>query len=414
MKLQPVRGTQDIIGDDYALFERVVTIARDISSRYGFKGIITPNFEFTDVFKRTLGDTSDIVTKEMYTFNMGDDSITLRPEFTAGICRAFISNGMHHQLPLKFFSSGPVFRHERPQKGRYRQFHQINLESIGSAEPTADIELIALASDMLEALGIRSRTTLELNSLGDDESRANYREALVAYFSRYQQELSDDSKMRLTKNPLRILDSKDENDKKIVAGAPILGDFYTENAKQFFNMVQQGLSAIGIAFHLNPKLVRGLDYYCHTAFEFTTTELGSQGTVLAGGRYDKLISMMGGPETPAVGCAGGVERLYELARTHLNLQQPRPIVIIPMGEAALSASWTLVHELRQKSGIVVELYPGNNLGKQLKKASKLNPSHAVIMGDQELAANQVVIKNLDQSQQSTVAFTAADILRAIQ
>lgn len=413
--LQPSRGTRDLLENDSILFDRIVSTAADIASRYGFKGLITPIFEFTEVFKRTLGDTTDIVTKEMFTFtDKGGDDLTLRPEFTAGVVRAFISNGLHHKLPCKLFSSGPIFRHERPQKGRYRQFHQVNFEMIGIAEAFADIELITMAHQLLQTLGLRDAITLELNSLGDDESRAAYREALVAFFSKYRNDLSEDSKQRLEKNPLRILDSKDETDKKIVVDAPTLQSYYSDAARTFFNQVQEGLNASGIAFSINPKLVRGLDYYCHTAFEFTTTELGSQGTVLAGGRYDKLISMMGGPQTPAVGCAGGVERMMLMLEQREQAQQTRPVAVIPMGEAALAAIWPLVHALRQEPGLVVEIYPGNNPGKQMKKAAKNNPAFAILIGDQELVNQQIVMKDLDQSQQTAVGFSAIDIIAYLQ
>ena len=314
-KLQPVRGTRDLIDDDARAHLHVVDTARATAARFGYGPIVTPSFEFTDVFQRTLGETSDIVTKEMYTFeDKGGDSLTLRPEGTAGIVRAVLSGGLQNELPLKWYYAGPMFRHERPQKGRLRQFHQIGVELIGVSEPIADVEVIALAAATLDALGVLSATTLELNTLGDNESRAAYRGALVAYLEGFRDRLSEDSQQRLDRNPLRILDSKNTNDKAIVADAPSFADHLTPAAQAFFDAVRSGLEDLGIAYQINPRLVRGLDYYCHTAFEFTTDQLGAQGTVLAGGRYDGLMEMMGGQPTPGVGWAAGIERLSMLSR----------------------------------------------------------------------------------------------------
>src|SRR5690606_13545792 len=262
----------------------------------------------------TLGDTSDIVTKEMYTFiDRGGEQITLRPEATAGIARAFISGGLAQHVPLKYFCAGPMFRFERPQKGRLRQFHQIDIELLGVAEPLGDVEVIAAAADVLQALGVLDKTTLELNTLGDSESRNAYRTVLVDYLKGHLQCLSPDSRSRLERNPLRILDSKDAADRAVIADAPVFTDYLTPAARDFFDRVRAGLDTLGIDYSVNPRLVRGLDYYCHTAFEFTTTELGAQGAVIAGGRYDGLIELMGGPPTPGIGWAGGIERLAMLA-----------------------------------------------------------------------------------------------------
>ena len=283
--LQPVRGTHDLLPDDRRRHRHVENLAQKISGLYGFDEIATPIFEFTDVFARTLGDTSDIVTKEMYTFETkGGESVTLRPEGTAGVARAFISNGLAQHAPVKVFYTGPMFRHERPQKGRQRQFHQIGVELIGVEGPQADIEVIALGHHILKELGLLESTTLEINSLGDVESRAAFRAVLTEYFQSHESDLSEDSRNRLVKNPLRILDSKDEGDRKVVAGAPDFAAHLNDTSKAFIDTVQQGLTDLGISFERNPKLVRGLDYYCHTAFEFTTTELGAQSAVLAGGR----------------------------------------------------------------------------------------------------------------------------------
>jgi histidyl-tRNA synthetase len=399
-KLQPVRGTRDLIGEDARAHLHIIDTARATAARYGYGAIETPVFEFTEVFARTLGETSDIVTKEMYTFaDKGGDSLTLRPEATAGIARAVMSGGMQNELPLKSFCAGPMFRHERPQKGRLRQFHQIDIELIGVAEPIGDIEVIALAAATLDALGVLSATTLELNTLGDSESRAAYRDALVAYLEGYRERLSEDSQQRLDRNPLRILDSKDSGDKDIIAGAPSFGDFLTPAAQAFFDTVRSGLEDLGIAYQINPRLVRGLDYYCHTAFEFTTDQLGAQGTVLAGGRYDGLFEMMGGQPTPGVGWAAGIERLSML--TGPGPAQPRPISVIGIGEAGEKAALNVAQELRQ-SGLTVELNYRGGLKRGLRRADKIGAAAAVFLGDDELARNGATVRNLDDGSQTEI------------
>ena len=317
--LQPPRGTHDLIGEEQRRHAHVVDTARRVAATYGFDEWSTPIFEDTRVFSRTLGETSDVVTKEMYTFDdRGGDSITLRPEATAGICRALVSNGLTQSLPQKVFYTGPMFRYERPQKGRYRQFHQIDIEILGSAEPLADAEAIACGWHILRELGVAGDTILEINTLGDQESRQAYRDALVAYFTEHQANLSPDSFTRLHRNPLRILDSKDEGDRRIVANAPVIAGHLTDAAAAFYAAVRRYLDAFKVPYRENPRIVRGLDYYGHTAFEFVTDKLGAQGTVMGGGRYDGLVEEMGGPPTPAVGLAAGVERLAML------LEQPPP------------------------------------------------------------------------------------------
>ena len=398
--LQPVRGTQDLLPAEQARHRHVVDTARRISARYGYQEIATPIFEFTEVFSRPIGETTDIVTKEMYTFtDRGGEEITLRPEYTAGIVRAVISNGLTQNLPLKFFAAGPMFRYERPQKGRFRQFHQIDVELIGAPQPQADIEVIALGADILDALGILKRTVLELNTLGDTASRQAYREALVAYYSQHRDGLSADSLARLERNPLRILDSKDEGDKRINAEAPSFADYLTGEAQGFFDTVRGGLDLIGIPYKVSPRLVRGLDYYCHTAFEFVTTDLGSQGTVLGGGRYDGLMGVMGGPETPGVGWAAGIERLA------LLIDEPpaaaRPVVVIPVGEAGEKAALKLTHELR-RAGFTVDLGFSGNVGRRMKRANKINARAAVLLGEDELKRNAATLRDLDGGTQSEV------------
>ncbi|MBA3879548.1 MAG: histidine--tRNA ligase [Sphingobium sp.] len=308
-----IRGTQDIFGDDQRRFARVVETFERVRKLYCFQRVELPVFEATAVFARSLGETTDVVSKEMYTFeDRGGDSITLRPEFTAGIARAFLTEGWQQYAPLKLVTHGPVFRYERPQKGRYRQFHQIDAEVIGAAEPAADVELLVFADQLIRELGISDGVTLQLNTLGDAETRDAWRAALVAHFEAHRGELSEDSLARLDKNPLRILDSKDPRDRPIADAAPGIDGFLTTEAGAFFESVTKGLDAAGVAWTRNDTLVRGLDYYRHTAFEFVTDRLGAQGTVLAGGRYDGLIESLGGKPTPGVGWAAGIERLAML------------------------------------------------------------------------------------------------------
>ena len=398
--LQPVRGTHDLLPDDLRRHRHVENLARTVSELYGFEEMATPIFEFTDVFARTLGDTSDIVTKEMYTFDTkGGESITLRPEGTAGVARAFISNGLAQHIPLKVFYTGPMFRHERPQKGRQRQFHQIGVELIGVEGPQADIEVIALAQHILNSLGLAKDTTLEINSLGDGESRAAYRTMLIDYFQSHESGLSQDSRDRLVKNPLRILDSKDEGDREIVAGAPDFAAHLNATSKEFIETVQQGLTDRGISYVRNPKLVRGLDYYCHTAFEFTTQSLGAQGTVLAGGRYDGLIEQMGGPATPGVGWAAGIERLAMLAGE--GPEPIRPIAVIPVSPDQEGKARELTHALRTE-GIPADLAFSGNMKRRFKRADKIKACVALILGEDELKDGKVVLRNLDSGEQEAI------------
>ncbi len=398
--LQPVRGTHDIVGADVLRHRHVVAMARTVAQRYGYEDIDTPIFEFTPVFARTLGEGSDVVRKEMYTFeDRGGDEVTLRPEFTAGIARAFISGGMRQNLPLKFFAAGPIFRYERPQKGRQRQFHQIDVEILGVAGPQADIEVIALGSDILAALGLAEKCRLEINSLGDPESRVAYRDDLVSYFEGHLESLSEDSRDRLLRNPLRILDSKDAGDRRLLADAPLMENYLNPQSSAFFADVIAGLEALGISYEINPRLVRGLDYYTHTAFEFITEELGAQGAVIAGGRYDGLIETLGGPSTPGIGWAGGIERLAMLLDA--TPQKPRPIAIVPIGEGAESRALTLTHELR-RAGHHVDLGYRGNVGRRMKRADKLNAIAALILGDDELAKDVATVRDLDSGEQTEV------------
>jgi histidyl-tRNA synthetase len=400
-KLQPVRGTHDLLGEDARRHRHVVETALETAGRYGFSEIQTPIFEFTEVFARTLGETSDVVSKEMYSFtDRGDESITLRPEGTAGVARAFISGGLTQDLPLKLFYQGPMFRYERPQKGRQRQFHQIGVELIGVPTPQADVEVITVGADILDALGIFDGIVLQLNTLGDTESRQAYRGALVEYLMGHKDGLSEDSLRRLEANPLRILDSKDEGDRKIVADAPSFGDYLNAASEDFYGTVKAGLDAVGIPYQQNDRLVRGLDYYCHTAYEFVTDRLGAQGTVMAGGRYDGLIETMGGPSTPGVGWAAGIERIAMMIEA--PAAPARPLSLIPVGEDATITAIKLAHDLR-KAGHSVEMGYSGNLGKRMKRANKLNASHAVIIGETELEKGVAAIRDLDTGTQVEVA-----------
>ena len=399
-ELQPVRGTHDLLPEDMRRFRRVVEAARAAAERYGYLEMATPIFEFSEVFKRTLGDTSDIVTKEMYTFtDRGGEQLTLRPENTAGVARAFISGGLSQHLPLKYFYAGPMFRYERPQKGRQRQFHQIGVELLGMAGPAGDVEIIACGASILRDLGLLDRTVLELNTLGDSESRAAYREALVAYFKAHHDKLSADSRERLGRNPLRILDSKDPGDRALIADAPGFGQHLNQKSGDFFAAVTDGLGALGIAYELNPRLVRGLDYYCHTAFEFTTTELGAQGTVMGGGRYDGLMEIMGGPATAGVGWAAGIERMAMMLAETPSAR--RPIAVVPVGAGAERPAAGIAERLR-RAGFAVELGYGGNIGKRLKRADKLGASVAIILGEDELAKGEAGLRDLDSGEQTAV------------
>jgi len=398
--MKPVRGTQDVLPNESRQFRHVEHTAMEVARLYGFGEISTPIFEFTEVFSRTLGDTSDIVTKEMYSFkDRGGEGITLRPEGTAGVVRAVMSGGLSQDLPLKFFYRGPMFRYERPQKGRRRQFNQVGVELIGIAGPLADIEVIALGQQFLERLGVGGRVTLEVNSLGDTESRVAYRDCLVDYLSKFANQLSDDSRARLDKNPLRILDTKDVGDRKIVAEAPRLGDCLNDASRDFFTQVRDGLDGLGIKFEVNDRLVRGLDYYCHTAFEFTTNDLGAQGTVLAGGRYDGLFEQMGGRPTPGIGWAAGVERLSLL--TDEIPDTPRPVAVVPVGKVAVAAALGLTQELR-RAGVAADMGYSGNMSRRMKRADKLQARFAVLIGDDELARGAATVRDMDSGDQSEV------------
>lgn len=369
---QRIRGTQDIWGEEADRFHAVTAAFDRVRRLYAFQRVEIPVFEATEVFARSIGETTDVVSKEMYTFeDKGGDSITLRPEFTAGLCRAYLSEGWQQHAPLKLATWGPVFRYERPQKGRYRQFHQLDAEIIGTDAPAADVELLVLADQLLNELGIADGITLQLNTLGDAATREAWRAALVAHFEAHRGDLSEDSLARLDKNPLRILDSKDPRDRPIADSAPDIDAFLTSEASDFFAAVTAGLDAADVAWTRNARLVRGLDYYRHTAFEFVTDRLGAQGTVLAGGRYDGLVESLGGPHTPAIGWAAGIERLA------MMIEKPErervEVAVVAETEGLENAALAAVSALR-RAGISADAVVTGSPRKRYDKALKLDPA----------------------------------------
>ena len=404
---QAIRGTQDIFGAEAEAFSRVVETFERVRRLYRFKRVEMPVFEKTAVFSRSLGETTDVVSKEMYSFeDRGGESLTLRPEFTAGIARAYLTDGWQQYAPLKVATHGPLFRYERPQKGRYRQFHQIDAEVIGAGEPSADVELLVMADHLLHELGIAEGVTLQLNTLGDAASRDAWRAALVEYFRAHSADLSEDSQDRLERNPLRILDSKDLRDRPFADAAPRIDDYLSPEAQDFFGAVTQGLEAASVAYTRAPALVRGLDYYRHTAFEFVTTRLGAQGTVLGGGRYDGLMEALGGPATPAVGWAAGIERLAMLVADAGEVPEPKAdVAIIPLGPAAETACLGLAATLR-RTGLAVDMGYRGNMKKRMSRANDSGARFALIIGDEELAAGEAMVKDLVSGEQERVALHA--------
>src|SRR3954452_6967878 len=408
--VQPVRGTQSLLGEDADRLATVVAAFDRVRRLYGFRRVEVPTIEQTAVFARTIGETTDVVSKEMYSFeDRGGESITLRPEFTAGICRAYISEGWQQFAPLKVATAGSAFRYERPQKGRFREFHQLDAEIIGAGEPQADVEILCLADQLLKELGIEG-AILKLNTLGDPQTRAAWRDALYEHFHAHAGALSEDSQARLERNPLRILDSKAHQDWPVVDSAPTIDEFLTQEAADFFGKVTAGLDAAGIQWERAPRLVRGLDYYRHTAFEFITDRLGAQGTVLAGGRYDGLIEALGGPPTPAVGWAAGIERLAMMIDAPAT-EKPTA-VIVPLGERAEAAGQRLLADLR-RAGIAADMAYRGNMKKRLSRANDSGAAYALIIGDVELDSGEVQLKNLATGEQRTVGFDmVAEALRS--
>jgi len=411
----------DILPDVSGTWRYLESVVRDIVQSYGYAEIRLPLLEQTELFRRSIGEVTDIVEKEMYTFlDRNGESLTLRPEATASVVRAGITNGLLHNQKQKLWTSGPMFRYEKPQKGRYRQFYQFDVEALGYDGPDVDAELIIMCARMWRALGI-SRLTLEINSLGTSESRARYRDTLIEYLSGVKNELDDDSIRRLEQNPLRILDSKNPEMQAIVTAAPVMLDFLDEESSEHFQALREFLDAAGVSYTVNPRLVRGLDYYSRTVFEWVTDALGSQGAVCSGGRYDGLVEKLGGRSTPAVGWAMGIERLVALFAACGGEAPPAnaDVYVVAVGESALEQAFAIAEELRDKiAGIKVESnLGGGSFKSQLKRADKSNAEYALILGEQEIADKRIGLKPLRSTEdQSSIAFeelaaTLAGLLR---
>jgi histidyl-tRNA synthetase len=396
-KLQSLRGMVDVLPQHIALWQRVEAVARDHFQRAAVQEIRTPLLEVTELFARGIGEATDVVGKEMYTFqDRGDRSCTLRPEGTASVVRAALEHGLLAQGPQRLWYGGPMFRYERPQAGRQRQFHQIGLEFLGVADARSDVEAIAIAWDFLQACGLSS-LSLELNSLGTADDRAHYRQKLVAYLEQHHQRLDADSQERLARNPLRILDSKHPDTQALLVDAPPLLSALASPSRERFEQVQAGLEALNIPFRLNPRLVRGLDYYGHTAFEITSNQLGAQATVCGGGRYNGLVEQLGGPATPCIGWALGMERLVLLVsqvEVGPRPESPPHLYLVNRGSAAELAAVTLACELRRR-GLRVELdTSGAAFGKQFKRADRSGAPWAAVLGEGELDQGSVLLKPL--------------------
>ena len=403
-KIQTLPGTRDILSPEIGYWQRLEAIAREILAKAAYREIRTPIFEQTSLFERGIGEATDVVGKEMYTFkDKGDRSITLRPEGTAGVVRSFIENSLDAQGGLqRLWYTGPMFRYERPQAGRMRQFHQLGVEVLGTADPRADVEVIAIATDILKTIGL-TNLRLDLNSVGNKEDRQSYRQALIDYLTPYKEELDQDSQNRLTRNPLRILDSKNPRTQEIAADAPSILDYLGETSRRHFEKVQQMLTDLGIKYQLNPRLVRGLDYYTYTAFEIISDDLGAQATVCGGGRYDGLVKELGGPDTPAVGWAMGLERLILL----LQQLQPAPtnaldFYIVSRGDRAEIQAVLLAQKLRSV-GFSVEIdLSGSAFKKQFARADRSGAVACLIIGDEEAESQEVKLKWMATKEQSAI------------
>ncbi|RBP74005.1 histidyl-tRNA synthetase [Marinobacter nauticus] len=421
-KIQAIRGMNDILPDQTPVWQYVESTVRRVLGQYGYQEIRMPVVEHTELFKRSIGEVTDIVEKEMYTFeDRNGDSLTLRPEGTAGCVRAAEEHGLLFNQTRRLWYTGPMFRHERPQKGRYRQFHQIGVECFGMAGPDIDAELLILTARLWSALGLSDHARLEINSIGTSDSRKVYRQALVAYLEQNQDKLDDDSKRRLTTNPLRILDSKDPATREILQGAPSLDDYLDDESRQHFEQLKAMLDAAGVAYTVNPALVRGLDYYGKTVFEWITDSLGAQGTICAGGRYDGLVEQLGGKPTVAVGFAMGLERLIllletlELVPEHVNNQAD--VYVTAMGDQAVAPAMALAETLRNElpGRIVVSHCGGGSFKSQMKKADRSGARFAVILGENEIAQGTAGLKPLrdDQPQQEIAQADLAGVLAGL-
>lgn len=409
--IQALRGTRDILPGEIEYWQKIEECARNILNRANYQEIRTPIFEQTELFKRGIGEATDVVGKEMYSFNSKSEnySITLRPEGTAGVVRAYIQNSLHAQGGVqRLWYTGAMFRYERPQAGRQRQFHQLGLEVLGSADPRADVEVIAIATDILQTLGLKN-LHLDINSVGNTEDRQHYRQALVDYFTPYKDELDADSQERLTRNPLRILDSKDKRTQEIAQDAPSILKYLGAYSQQHFEQVQQLLTSLDIAYKVNPRLVRGLDYYTHTAFEIISDDLGAQATVCGGGRYDGLVSQLGSVETPAVGWAIGLERLTILLQQLSPLPAQRiDFYVVSKGDEAQAQALKIAQKLRQ-AGFSVELdLSGSGFKKQFARADRSGAIACLIIGEEEAATSSVKLKWMASKAQT--ATSQADLL----
>lgn len=418
-KIQAIRGMNDILPDQTPVWQYVESTVRKVLSQYGYQEIRMPIVEQTDLFKRSIGEVTDIVEKEMYTFeDRNGDSLTLRPEGTAGCVRAAEEHGLLFNQTRRLWYTGPMFRHERPQKGRYRQFHQIGVECFGMAGPDIDAELLMLTARLWDELGLTAHARLEINSIGTSEARKVYRDALVSYLEQYHDELDEDSKRRLTTNPLRILDSKDPNTRKVLENAPSLSDYLDEESVAHFEQLKALLDAAGVAYTVNPALVRGLDYYGKTVFEWVTESLGAQGTICAGGRYDGLVQQLGGKPTVAVGFAMGLERLILLLET-LELipdevNNRADVYVTAMGEQSVAPAMAIANTLRKAlpGKVVITHCGGGSFKSQMKKADRSGARYAVILGENEVANGTVGLKPLrdEQAQQEVAQSELADVL----
>ena len=407
MAIKAVRGVRDILPSETGKWQRVEAAARRTFEAYGYREIRLPLFERTELFARGIGDETDIVKKEMYTFeDRGGDSITLRPEATAGLLRAYIEHGFQVEpKPVRLYTVGPMFRYERPQAGRYRQFHQANVEALGEPQPAVDAEVIAMLMDFFRELGLVERLALHVNSIGDTADRAAYIARLLEYLRPHAAALCGECQARLERNPLRVLDCKVPDCQPVIEKAPSILDSLSPEAAKHFERVREYLDALGQAYTVTPRLVRGLDYYVRTTFEVLTTELGAQNAVAGGGRYDGLIERLGGPADPGVGFAIGLERVVLLLGDHDAASRPF-VLLIPLGEAALRRLLPVARAARQ-AGVAVELgYGGRKLPRELERANKLGVAYAVIAGDNEIASGEAVLRAMGSGEQRRVSFAA--------
>jgi histidyl-tRNA synthetase len=417
--IQPVKGMNDVLVDQAPWWSRLESVAHRLFASYGYQRIRLPVLERTELFSRSIGELTDIVSKEMFTFDDHGDSLTLRPEATAGVVRAALSNGLLHNQQQKLWCSGPMFRREKPQKGRYRQFHQMSLEALGYAEPEIDAELIALSARLWRELGLTS-AKLELNTIGTAASRQKYKQVLVDYFSRHRELLDEDSVRRLERNPLRILDSKNPALRPLINEAPLLADYLDDESRAHFDRVQALLGDIGVSYTLNPLLVRGLDYYSRTVFEWVTDRLGSQSAICSGGRYDGLVAELGGRDTPAVGWALGLERIVELMQAEgIAAPEERPDAhLVAAGDGERRFGFALAEELRVRvPGLKLAIgSPAAGFKAQLRRADKSGATVALIVGESELAARKVSFKPLreERPQQLVTVEECADLLRQMR